>query len=69
MSVTKLFMQAQLEDGSVIEVLTPETAAKEFNKCLKTIYNWIYGNKIQSVKGNKQLLIVKDSLVEFVGNK
>lgn len=69
MLVTKLIMQAHLEDGSVIEVMTPEDASKEFKKCLKTIYNWIYGEKVQTVKGNKQVLIVKDSLLSFLSSK
>lgn len=68
MTVTKLIMKAQLEDGSVVEVVTPEDASKEFKKCLKTIYNYIYGNHIQTVKG-KQIYIVKDSLINFLASK
>ena len=69
MTVTKLIMQAQLVDCSVVEVVTPEEASKEFDKCLKTIYNWIYGEKVKTVKGNKQVLIVKDSLLSFLASK
>lgn len=69
MTVTKLIMQAHLEDGTIVEVVSPEDASKEFNKCLKTIYNWIYGKKIQTVEGYKQVLIVKDSIVKFVEGK
>lgn len=68
MQVKKLYIKAQLEDDSIVDVITPEDACLEFSKSLKTIYNYVYGNHIQTVKG-KQIYIVKDSLVNFLASK
>lgn len=66
MLVQKLITNAVLEDGSTVEVITPEQAAKEFNKCFKTIYNWVDANKVVKVEGVNQVLIVKDSIAKYV---
>jgi len=68
MLVQKLITNAVLEDGSTVEVITPEEAAKEFNKCFKTIYNWVHAKKIETLQGVNQVLVVKSSVEKYVSH-
>lgn len=68
MQVKKLFIKAQLEDDSIVDVITPEDACLEFSKSLKTIYNYIYAGNVATVKG-KQIYIVKDTLINYLASK